>query len=170
MLSNLRHFCTVQGNFFISFFVLTNALEDPAIIGGKGIEIFNTILKYSYVGLLLSCFILSLGNRPQGSNKGYTLAFVGYAIFTLYMTVRHNEHGYHKGLTVKRVQFAALFLAIKGVQQVAAAEERGATFGDLFSNTIFRDIVLSLAATIGLYVIASLIHVRGLRLKVVDGR
>ena len=71
---------------------------------------------------------------------------------------------------MKRVQFAALFLAIKGVQQVAAAEQRGARFGDLFSNTIFRDIVLSLAATIGLYVIASLIHVRGLRLKVVDGR
>jgi chitin synthase len=79
---------TSQGNFFISFFVLTNALEDPTIIGGKGIELFNTILKYSYVGLLLTCFILSLGNRPQGSNKGYTLAFIGFAVFTLYMTVR----------------------------------------------------------------------------------
>jgi chitin synthase len=78
----------LQGNFFISFFVLTNALEDPTILGGKGIELFNTILKYSYVGLLLTCFILSLGNRPQGSNKGYTLAFIGFAIFTVYMTVR----------------------------------------------------------------------------------
>jgi chitin synthase len=78
----------VQGNFFISFFVLTNALEDPAIIGGKTIDVINTILKYSYVGLLLTCFILALGNRPQGSNKGYTLAFIGYAIFTVYMTVR----------------------------------------------------------------------------------
>lgn len=77
-----------QGNFFISFFVLTNALEDPTILGGKGIELFNTILKYAYVGLLLTCFILSLGNRPQGSNKGYTLAFIGFAIFTVYMTVR----------------------------------------------------------------------------------
>jgi hypothetical protein len=51
--------------------------------------VINTILKYSYVGLLLTCFILALGNRPQGSIGGYTLAFVGYAIFTLYMTVRH---------------------------------------------------------------------------------
>jgi chitin synthase len=79
----------LQGNFFISFFVLTNALEDPTILGGTAIDVLNTILKYSYVGLLLTCFILSLGNRPQGSNRGYTLAFVGYAIFTAYMTVRH---------------------------------------------------------------------------------
>ena len=70
--------------------MLTNALEDPTIIGGKWIEIFNTVLRYAYVGLLLTCFILSLGNRPQGSNKGYTLAFVGFAIFTLYMTVRRT--------------------------------------------------------------------------------
>jgi len=81
----------VQGNFFISFFVLTNALEDPAIIGGKGIEVLNTILKYSYVGLLLTCFILALGNRPQGSNRTYTLAFIGYAIFTLYMSVCYRD-------------------------------------------------------------------------------
>jgi hypothetical protein len=80
----------VQGNFFISFFVLTNALEDPTIIGGKAIEVLNTVLRYSYVGLLLTCFILALGNRPQGSNRTYTLAFVGYAIFTLYMTVCYS--------------------------------------------------------------------------------
>lgn len=83
--------CLVQGNFFISFFVLTNALEDPTIIGGKGIEVLNTVLKYSYVGLLLTCFILALGNRPQGSNRTYTLAFVGYAVFTLYMTVCYHD-------------------------------------------------------------------------------
>jgi hypothetical protein len=83
--------CLVQGNFFISFFVLTNALEDPTIFGGKAIEVLNTILKYSYVGLLLTCFILALGNRPQGSSRTYTLAFIGYAIFTLYMTVCYRD-------------------------------------------------------------------------------
>ena len=76
-----------QGNFFISFFVLTNALEDPTIIGGKTVEVVNTVLRYSYVGLL---FMLALGNRPQGSKGGYMLAFVGYAIFTIYMTVRYH--------------------------------------------------------------------------------
>jgi len=57
--------------------------------------VINTILKYAYVGLLLTCFILSLGNRPQGSVKGYTLAFVGYAIFTLYMTVRFHDRSWY---------------------------------------------------------------------------
>ncbi|KAH9011458.1 hypothetical protein EDB84DRAFT_1016875 [Lactarius hengduanensis] len=120
-------------NVFISFFVLTNALEDPTIIGGA----VNTLLKYSYVELLLTCFILSLGNRPQGSNKGYTLGFIGFVIFTVYMT------------------FAAIFLAVKGVQQVGAEKNRGVTFSDLFINAIFRDNVISISAIVGLYVVAS---------------
>jgi chitin synthase len=71
---------------------------------------------------------------------------------------------------VRRTQFAAAFLSIKGVQQVAAAEHRGAKFSDLFTNAIFRDIVLSLVATLGLYIIASVIHVRGLSLKIISRR
>lgn len=34
------------------------------------------------------CFILSLGNRPQGSKWGYTGAMIGFAFITVYMTVR----------------------------------------------------------------------------------
>lgn len=44
---------------------------------------------------------------------------------------------------------AAVILSVEGVQQVAAAEHRGASLGDLFSKLIFRDITLSLSATIG---------------------
>ena len=57
------------------------------------------------------------------------------------------------------MQFAAVFLTIKGVQQVAAERKDGAKFSDLFTNAIFRDIVISISATIGLYVVASIIHV-----------
>ena len=60
----------------------------------------------------------------------------------------------------ERRQFAAVFLTIKGVQQVAEERHSGATFSDLFTNAIFRDIVISISATVGLYIIASLIHVR----------
>jgi chitin synthase len=83
----------VQGNAFISFDVLTNALEDPTIIGGKKIEVIDAILKYSYIGLLLTCFILALqvGIRPRSSNRGYTLALVGNAILTVYMIVCHHD-------------------------------------------------------------------------------
>lgn len=53
----------------------------------NGIHVLNVILEYFYIGLLLMCFILALGNRPQGSKLGYTLAFIGFALITVYMTV-----------------------------------------------------------------------------------
>ena len=76
-----------QGNYYIAFIVLTNAMEDPTF-NFKGIHIANLILEYIYVGLVLMCFILALGNRPQGSKWMFTLAFVGFAVLTVYMTVR----------------------------------------------------------------------------------
>jgi len=108
--------------------VLTNALEDPTIIGGKTIEVLNSILKYSYVGLLLTCFILSLGNRPQGSNKGYTLAFVGYAVFTAYMSVR--RHVYCRSESAD-CQVRLVCRDIPGGQGRAASGGRGEARRDL---------------------------------------
>ena len=83
----------VQGNLFISFFVLIDALEDPTIIGGKTVEVVNKVANPAYVGLLLMCFIpaLRVGNRSRSLNRGYTVAFVGYAILTAYMTVCHHD-------------------------------------------------------------------------------
>ena len=81
--------CYSQGNYYIAFIVLTNAMEDPSF-NFKGIHIANVILEYFYVGLVLMCFILALGNRPQGSKWAFTLAFVGFAILTVYMTVSRS--------------------------------------------------------------------------------
>lgn len=64
------------------------ALEDPSFGLMPGIGIFNRIANYFYIGLLVMCFILSLGNRPQGAKWFYTLAMVGFALVTVYMTVR----------------------------------------------------------------------------------
>ena len=52
-----------------------------------------------------------------------------------------------------------MFLTVKGVQQVAAERHRDPNLSD-FHNAIFRDIVVSISATLGLYIVASLIHVR----------
>lgn len=49
-------------------------------------------------------------------------------------------------------------LAIKGIQSAESAEGP-LTVEDVFTNTIFRNIVLSLLATLGLYILASLIFV-----------
>lgn len=61
-------------------------MEDPSF-HINGIHVVNVILEYFYLGLLIMCFILALGNRPQGSKLGYTLAFIGFAVVTVYMTV-----------------------------------------------------------------------------------
>lgn len=54
-------------------------------------------------------------------------------------------------------------LAFKGIENIAATikldDNRPLELGDVFTNPIFRNIVLSLLATLGLYVIASLIFV-----------
>ncbi|KAF7362316.1 Chitin synthase [Mycena venus] len=92
-------------NYYIAFTILTKALEDPDF-KLKGIHIVNVILEYFYLGLLIMCFILSLGNRPQGSKWGYTLAFIGFGIITIYMTT------------------AAFLLAFKGIQVIA--QDKGA--------------------------------------------
>ncbi|GJJ15340.1 hypothetical protein Clacol_009616, partial [Clathrus columnatus] len=118
--------------------ILSNALEDPAFNIGKWIRILNTILNYFYLGLLILCFLISLGNRPQGSKRAYTLAMVGFGFITIYMT------------------FSAFFLAFKGIDGV---KEQDGQLGvhDLFNNHVFRDIIISLVATLGLYVVASLL-------------
>ena len=79
-------------------------------------------------------YLLSLGNRPQG-------AIIGFGLITIFMTV------------------SALLLAFKGLDILVKEHKGSLSLGDFFSNAIFRNIVLSLAATLGIYVFASLIFV-----------
>ncbi|KAG1810957.1 glycosyltransferase family 2 protein [Suillus subaureus] len=123
------------GNYYIAFIILSQALESYV----PQIHVLNIILNYFYLGLLIMCFLLSLGNRPQGAKWGYTLAFVGFGVVTIYMTV------------------SALLLAYKAIESVAKSEGRAIQASDLFSNSTFRDVVFSLAATLGLYIVSSLI-------------
>ncbi|KAF8997184.1 chitin synthase-domain-containing protein [Cyathus striatus] len=46
---------------------------------------------------------------------------------------------------------------LKGIHIKLSKSDNGLNFGDLFTNHIFRNIVLSLVATLGLYVVASII-------------
>jgi chitin synthase len=87
------------------------------------------------------CFILALGNRPQGSKLGYTLAIVGFAFITIYMTL------------------AAGLLAYKGIEKMINKHKGHWEIGDFLGNLIFRNVVLSIVGTLGLYIFASLIFV-----------
>ncbi|WRT66006.1 uncharacterized protein IL334_002957 [Kwoniella shivajii] len=121
------------GNFYIAFFVLTSSLNSL----GTAWKYVNTPLHYLYIALLLWCFLLALGNRPAGSRVGYTSSMVGFALITIYML------------------FAAIYLAVRGIQTITA--DGSISADDIFGNTIFRNIVVSLLATYGLYIISSLL-------------
>lgn len=142
--------------------ILSDSLEDPSFHIG-GIKIINLILNYFYLGMLVMCFILALGNRPQGSKWTYTTTMIGFAILTVYMTVRDLTLLKQPYILLTFAKVAAVLLAVKGIENVASVEGRPITFTDIFSNSIFRNIVLSLLATTGLYLVASLIFVSGHR-------
>jgi chitin synthase len=84
------------GNYYITFTILSNAMEDKSF-HIPAITYVNDVLEYFYGGLLVMCFLLSLGNRPQGSKWGYTGAIIGFAVITVYMTVRRALPPAHAG-------------------------------------------------------------------------
>ncbi len=76
-----------QGNFFVVLSILGDAMVDPSLHVFGEIKYINLILNYGYLVLLLICFILALGNRPQDSTVHYTIAMIGFAVVALYMLV-----------------------------------------------------------------------------------
>jgi chitin synthase len=45
--------------------ILTASLEDPSF-GIPNIKYLNVIMQYGYLGIVVACFLFSMGNRPQG--------------------------------------------------------------------------------------------------------
>lgn len=73
-------------NYYIAFRVLSLSLQDDSF-KLPAFKVINVILDYFYIGMLMLCFLLSLGNRPQGSKWSYTVAMIGFAFITIFMTV-----------------------------------------------------------------------------------
>ncbi|CAG8788372.1 5798_t:CDS:1, partial [Cetraspora pellucida] len=132
------------GNFFLAFFFLTqsttsNPETDP--FRGYGNELFEGV-RSLYLMVIITIFISSMGNRPQGSKFIYTLCIVLFAIIMA---------------TMLYCAFYTVYLALykttppidfKSFSSVKAALQRAA----------FRDIVISIVSTYGLYFFASFIH------------
>ena len=97
-------------NYFIAFSILTNSLTDPSF-NLPWAKYVGEVLHYVYLALLVMCFLLAMGNKPQGSQKMYTVAMICFAFITAYMT------------------FAAVFIAIKGIiNEKMAINRDGFTF------------------------------------------
>jgi chitin synthase len=135
---------TSLANFYLAFFFLvSSATASPKtdafnfLSQGAGKDVFEVVLKL-YIALLFVIVVCSLGNRPQGSKWIYSIAIVLFGLcnvislwcagFTVYLAVPHTLAGWE--------DFPHL----------------------VETNKTFREIVISLAATYGLYLIASFMH------------
>ncbi|KAK5168182.1 chitin synthase I [Saxophila tyrrhenica] len=124
------------GNFFLVFRILTTSLSDPELLGTAGL-VLSVCFEWLYLATLVTCFVLALGNRPQGSNKFYMTQVYFWAILMCYLL------------------FASIFITVKSVQQ-QIEENDGFSFAMLFTNRIFFTLIVSMLSTYVLYLVASI--------------
>ncbi|GAA5888502.1 hypothetical protein JCM5296_000654 [Sporobolomyces johnsonii] len=72
------------GMYWIFFMVLTTSLQDSSF-KIKGIKVVNTIMQYAYMGTVIACFLMSMGNRPKAAKWKYISVMVIFATCTAYM-------------------------------------------------------------------------------------
>lgn len=119
-------------NYFLAYTILTGSLSDSV----HALKIPNLILTYVYVALIIFIFLLAMGNRPAGAKLGYTLSMVLFGLFALYMTA------------------AAIYLAVTSVINSQKAADSATA---LLTNYTFIAIVISVTATFGVYLLASIL-------------
>jgi len=67
------------GNFFLVFKILTTSLGDDDLLGNVG-TILGVVFEWLYGVSLITCFVLSMGNRPAGSGRYYMAMVIFWAI------------------------------------------------------------------------------------------
>jgi chitin synthase len=70
------------GNFYLVFHILTTSLGSTNLLGNVGVYL-GVVFEWLYLFTLLTCFVLALGNRPQGSNFAYMSMVVFWAVIML---------------------------------------------------------------------------------------
>lgn len=113
--------------------------------GKTATPIVNTIVKYAYLAFLLLQFILALGNRPKGSKFSYLSSFVAFGIIQLYVVVD------------------ALYLVVRAFSGGAPMDFTtdqgvGEFLSSFFGSSGAGIIIIALAATFGLYFVASFMY------------
>ncbi|KAK4541466.1 hypothetical protein LTR36_007912 [Oleoguttula mirabilis] len=125
------------GNFFLVFRILTSSLGDTDLLGTTGL-VLSVVLEWMYLATLVTCFVLALGNRPQGSNKFYMTQVYFWAILMAYLL------------------FASVFITVKSVEAQVKAHD-GFSFSMLFTNRLFFTLIVSMCSTWLLYLFASIL-------------
>lgn len=112
--------------------------------GGTATPIVNTILKYLYLAFVFLQFILALGNRPKGSRYTYITSFAVFAVIQLYLII------------------LSIYLVIRAFTS-PATEKFDTSSPEHFLQSFFSSqsagiIIIAIAATYGLYYVASFLY------------
>ncbi|KAJ9658635.1 hypothetical protein H2201_007715 [Coniosporium apollinis] len=124
------------GNFFLVFRILTQSLGQDDLLGTAG-KVLGVVFQWAYMATLITCFVLALGNRPQGSNKFYMTMVYFWVLIMAYLL------------------FASFFISIKSVQSELADGQFKIT--DLFNNPLFLGLIVSMLSTYVLYLLVSIL-------------
>ncbi|KAJ8097494.1 chitin synthase-domain-containing protein [Lipomyces tetrasporus] len=127
------------GNFFLVFRLLTSSVGSDEMNFPAG-RYLGVVFEWLYLGCLVTCFVLSFGNKPKGTKIVYYIMVVFFAVLMVYLG------------------FAVVFISVKAVQAVEAdkaAQGTNITVKDFFTNDVLRGIVVSLGSTYVLYLVAS---------------
>ncbi|KAI9813206.1 MAG: Chitin synthase, class 2 [Thelocarpon impressellum] len=112
--------------------------------GPTATPIVNTLLKYLYLAFVVLQFVLALGNRPKGSRGTYILSFVVFGLIQLYLIV------------------LSVYLVVRAFTSDKTEKIDTSSPGDFarsfFSSTSSGIIIIALAATFGLYFVASFMY------------
>ncbi|KAI9881468.1 MAG: Chitin synthase, class 2 [Pleopsidium flavum] len=113
--------------------------------GANVTPVLNTVLKYIYLAFVLLQFILALGNRPKGSRWTYITSFVAFGVIQLYLIV------------------LSMYLVVRAftgghTSQLDTKDGLNPFLKSFFSSSSSGIIIIALAATFGLYFVASFMY------------
>jgi chitin synthase len=106
--------------------------------------IFNTILQYLYLAFLALQFILAFGNRPKGSKWSYLISFFVFGLIQFYIVI------------------LSIYLVVQAFTS-PTSQKLDTTNASTFAESFFKSdgvgiIIIALAATFGLYYVASFLY------------
>ena len=141
--------------FYLTTTVIMDLVGSPSDANGQtafpfGVHatpIINTVVKYIYLAFVLLQFVLALGNRPKGSRWSYIVSFFVFGIIQAY-------------LIVLSMYLVVRAFTKKGKDETTIDLKDGPDkfLQSFFSSSSSGIILIALAATFGLYFVASFMY------------
>ncbi|KAI9060296.1 glycosyltransferase family 2 protein [Trametes sanguinea] len=100
------------GNFYLFFVILTSSLESKAF-GMPGIRYFNAVIQFLMAGLVIACFLFSMGNKPKAARWKYkicTLIFAVLMVYVIFCAVMCSIQAAYQGGAAYRIMLFSIIL------------------------------------------------------------